>query len=444
MSLRPPQPKGQQLQLLIERQRIRLEKNRLIAETRRIAEEQQYQEASNKRLELEKIENEKQNKIERKKRQTRHLNNWNTHFNSTINDHHHATSISLSSTALSPSTPIIHLPPPLQENQDNTTTTTTITSNSQYPKTTKLITRKRGARRNVTPIVPYSAEVILAARYEMLKMKQINKETIEREYSIRRGPFVSSTWMKSIRLLQQAANGNGMYTSTSYEQRTNGSSTLLTPVFRSIPLRPNENIKEDEHENTKQKEQEEQEEQEEDLQPVWRTDLLPQHKPNNNTDNNTDENDASISTISVEYVSNALHTTYVDDTIKDRYLSKLECRRLFIDEKKRFYIVSKPFRMTLEKKYYRDLLSAWLMLWKHVEQERARMFRLGESRLNHRKARKHYWFVVVGTCYGVWKKKTRTKKEIKLRINLLFFHKKIKLCKQHIFEVLMSNFISIL
>ena len=56
MSLRPPQPKGQQLQLLIERQRIRLEKNRLIAETRRLAEEQQYQEASNKRLELEKIE----------------------------------------------------------------------------------------------------------------------------------------------------------------------------------------------------------------------------------------------------------------------------------------------------------------------------------------------------------------------------------------------------
>lgn len=55
------------------------------------------------------------------------------------------------------------------------------------------------------------------------------------------------------------------------------------------------------------------------------------------------------------------------------------------------------------------------------------MFQLGESRLNHRKARKHYWFVSVGRVFTTWRGNARIRKEIHLRLDLLLSTKRMKL-----------------
>tara|TARA_B110000090_G_scaffold209381_1_gene265818 strand:- start:170 stop:1402 length:1233 start_codon:yes stop_codon:yes gene_type:complete len=58
---------------------------------------------------------------------------------------------------------------------------------------------------------------------------------------------------------------------------------------------------------------------------------------------------------------------------------------------------------------------------------RFKMFQLGESRLNHRKARKHHWFVSVGKQFTTWRDNARIQKEIHLRLDLLLSTKRIKL-----------------
>ena len=67
------------------------------------------------------------------------------------------------------------------------------------------------------------------------------------------------------------------------------------------------------------------------------------------------------------------------------------------------------------------------LLWRHVESERARMFALGESRLNHRKARKHHWFTRVGRAFSVWRRAARQALESRLRIALLLRKKRVSL-----------------
>eukprot|EP00946_MAST-07B_sp_MAST-7B-sp1_P001570 g1570.t1 len=96
-------------------------------------------------------------------------------------------------------------------------------------------------------------------------------------------------------------------------------------------------------------------------------------------------------------------------------------------ELSRFRAVFAPLRRRIECFRQSILRLGFRLLWRHVESERARMFALGESRLNHRKARKHHWFTRVGRVFSVWKRAARQALESRLRIALLLRKKRVSL-----------------
>jgi len=423
---RPPRKRGEALAQLLARQQSRLDRNREVAERRRLEEAQRHHEEVQKRLESERIEYEKKAKVVRRQKQARHLQNWNVHFGraAIAYDDTHTKSFRPSSNALSPSSTMstmLLLPPPAPE-------TTSMKSISKV-----LVTRrKRSAGGNhhkaaQMPALPFSsAEVIREAHLEVVRHRQQQKELEDRQKYQLQGPAVGNTWMKSIALLQKGERGHGIFTSTALEQRTTGSCTLLIPPHHhpdslsfQRPLRPGETTKEREHPALFEEEEEDdvEEEEEEDASPVWRTDL----------ENTITTAPTTIHTITTTRHALLQRTTYVDATTKNMLYSREQCRSLVQQERIAMRLVFAPLRFVLRRKHRRALEQAWLRLWVNVEHERARMFRLGESRLNHRKARKHHWFVHVGTTFTRWKERTRLLQERRLRIGLLMLRKRIRL-----------------
>ena len=256
----------------------------------------------------------------------------------------------------------------------------------------------------------------------------------QREDSLLAGPLVGSNWIQSITILKRAAHGSGssgggVFTSTATQQRTLGSSDTLSPDSYQVPvLRPGELSLNDRIEfNAKLfncKEEQEHwkdtiiEESPTDAAPRWRTDTLQEQEQ---------EQEPELKTVTIAMIESKFRTTYVSNSVNNQLLNGFTCRALLPLEMKRFQLVFKPLQLTLMRKYQTILQLAWLKIWSNVERQRIKMFRKGESRLNHRKARKHYWFVSVGKMFTKWRDNARTQKEIRLRLDVLLSRKRIKL-----------------
>ena len=360
------------LQLLLERQQRRLEQQRVVAETRRQEQQSLFEEEENKRVSLENIALEKQAIVRRKHQQAKHLKNWNLHFGQPKR-----------SEALSPSTPFA-----TASVQSSPTLSSSTLSSPTPTKTTNIVVRRRGARRNVTSVIPYSATVVHAAKLEVQRQRRTQLEQQQRTESLRAGPVVGSTWTQSIALLQRAAassgsNCGGIYTSTAVQQRTLGSSTLLSPSVPNTPLRPGEkslqdrttfnasmnaalfNASEQQWNDVVVNEGNDrikaQHVPEDEQSPIWRTDLpleMKQHQP------------PPPRTSTTTRIQSKHRTTYIDNSIRNMVYNGFTCRVLLPLEMKRFRLVFTPLQRILVRKYQQLLQLAWSTLWNNVERQR--------------------------------------------------------------------------
>jgi len=396
------QRKDERYQLLIERQKQRLERSRLVAEQRRLDELKQIEIENQKLIEIENIEKEKIAVIQRRHKQAKHLENWNLHFgNASANRYD-----SSSSKALSPSTPFI----------------STLSS--------KIIVRRRGARRNVSQLViPYSSTIVEEAKLEVQRQYKIRKDMLRREENVLKGPLVGSTWTQSIQLLNRAkissgCSSGGIFTSTPTSQQTVGSGHCLSSRRDDmLPLRPGESSYNERNELyhnlfvdsiiEKEKYGDEESVSDYEEKPTWRTDLIA----------------ATTTTTTTTTIQSKHRTTYIDDTFKNAYYNGLTCRSMLSLELSKFQLIMMPLKKILIKKYEKILLNAWMKLWQNVNYKRSVMFRLGESRLKLRKARKHYWFYKCNQYIKLWCLNVRYKKEMSLRLHLILNRARMKLLR---------------
>ena len=267
-------------------------------------------------------------------------------------------------------------------------------------------------------------------------------------------PLFGSSWSQSLDLLRRGAevdlnvrdlgtlSGAGLYTSTPNEQRSLGSSVLLgAGRTRASPKIHNDTSELDETGSG----DDEFSDSENDI--IWRTDIKslsgkdrlvvdtmfppPNFPPAFNHHNqafearmtrypNHGRTHGSGVPVSHQWPS-------IPDSSQDIFLNAISCRHTLISELARFHVVFTPLSNRLNRFKVSMLRLAFQRLWRHVEDERARMFALGESRLNHRKARKHDWFTRVGKSFSIWKRAARQSLEARLRLALLLRKKRVTL-----------------
>jgi hypothetical protein len=201
--------------------------------------------------------------------------------------------------------------------------------------------------------------------------------------SLQLGPFVSSSWTKSIELLRRAQAGGGLIISTAIEQRTLGSSPTLCQSndiaknkkyqWRDVVVVEEVVVEDDEEEVA---------EDDDEARPVWRTDI----------ESREERPLQPPATITTSRVRGVIRTaTHFDDSLFDMMYNRFECRHLLKDEMRKYHVVMLPMRSVLGRMRREFMDQGWQRMWRHVEREREKEFLLGESRLNFRKARKHYW-----------------------------------------------------